>query len=158
MLKLKFFPAEKGCDDDFNTFMESHAPRNGKNSPGIIFNQQGVYVAYEDGEPYSKPEQEAEIMEMIRGKKYELLISEPMIRLKRDETEQFKLLMQKLDQSMMAVEKPKGLFNQKNELKQKIEANEAWLLTNEANQTNAREQITYLQKVLEDIRSGVLTI
>lgn len=161
MLKLKYFdPKNPNHDEEFNSFIAGHAPRNTKNSPGIVLNQNGLYVFYEDGDSFSKSEMVAEIKEMLRSKQYEILVGEPMIRLKKAETEKFKTLLADIEEAISHGTQAKGIdaAAQKSQLKQTIEANEAWLLTNGANQENAREQIAYLKNVLADIEAGNWTV
>lgn len=166
MLKLKFFPP--GKEEEFNKFTETHPPRNTQSQSGIILNQNGVYVFYEEGVPLTKEEQVAQLVEEIRKKKTELLIGEPMIQLKADETEDFRTRLAKLSNVEARAENleekkekydvQKKVKQTASDLKKKIEANEAWLLTMTANGDMARQQISYLEATIKRIEDGELVI
>lgn len=161
-IKVKHFPVAKNHDEDFNAFIAKHPPRNTKNQSGVVLNPNGLYVFYEEGEPLLPNEQAAELREMIRTKKSEILIVEPMLRLKRKETATFREQLQKMGDHESELNKQNGSYDVKKrvkdaikETKAKLEANEAWLLGNESNVNNAKEQIEYLTSVLQDIEKGV---
>lgn len=166
MLKLKFFPP--GKEEDFNKFTEKYPPRNTKSQSGIILNQNGVYVFYEDGVPMQKEEQVALLLEEIRMKKTEILIGTPMLRLKADETEDFRLRLSKLGTTAEKADKLEGgkdkydvkkkIEQTKKELAAKIEGNEAWMLTTSQNHDMCRQQIKHLEATIKDIEEDALVI
>lgn len=166
MLKLKFF--KPGDEEEFNKFTAVHPPRNTQSQSGIILNQNGVYVFYEDGVPLTKEEQVAQLVEEIRKKKTELLIGAPMISLKADETEDFRTRLAKLqnvDSRTENLDEGKEKYDVKKKIKEtvkdlqaKIVANEAWLLTMTSNNETCRQQIKYLEATIKQVEDGELVI
>ncbi len=166
MLKLKFFPP--GKEEEFNKFTEKYPPRNTKSQSGIILNQNGVYLFYEDGVPMQKEEQVALLLEEIRMKKTEILIGTPMLKLKADETEDFRVRLAKLDKTEEKAEQLEGkkekydvqkkIKQTKDDLMKKIEGNEAWMLTTTQNQEMCRLQIKHLELTIKSLEDGELVI
>lgn len=165
MLQVKFF--KPNDEEGFNRFLKDHAPRNGDKTPGININPNGMYVFYEDGEPYSLYEQLEFLDRQIWSNKHTILVSIPMLRRKEVETEEFEELLRRVEEAQntdlkngvhvehrLKVERERQL----KELKEKIDSNHAWILTAKAGMKEAEIQIKHYNQVKDELKRGILEI
>ena len=164
MLKLKRF--EHSQTDELNEFRKEFGPRNTKDSGGIIINESGLYIFYEDGEPYDKTEQVAWLKEQIRVKKFEALQSETQAR----QFENMNLELNKdLDEKKNEREplsptkkeerdRVKELDTEIKSIEARMNQNNVMAFQGDANAKLAMLTVTTLKEVLEDIEKGDLII
>lgn len=167
MIKLKHFKHEES--KEFNDFAESHPPRSTKDANGILLTVGGIYLVYEDGEPLTPAEQVANLLEVIRGKRTEIINAEPDYRMKVKSIAVLKKEISKLEKQIEESESKNSTTKEARlelkkleedlELKKAtLEQTENFILVTDGNRKNAKEKIEAVKQVIEDIQSGKFVI
>lgn len=167
MITIKYFKHED--TDGLTDFLRVTAPRASKDNGGITIAPGGLFITFEDGEPFSKLEQISYVKELIRGARTEIVNAEPDVHMKKAE-------QKKLQKEVAHIEKKLEKLDSENnttkahrqvikELQDELEAKNAilggvedFLMVSERNKQQRIEKIAGCQKVIEDIESGALSI
>lgn len=164
MLKLERF--EHSQTGEFNDFRKKHAPRNSDKSGGIIINESGLYVFYEEGEPLDVVEQEAWLIEQVRSKKQEVLQAEPALRQIKAENGQLETDLADRQSELAGLsdtkkndrDKVKEINGEITQIQARITMNAQFIFMTEANRQKAQATIAAIRSVLEDIKSKSFVI
>lgn len=162
MLKLKHFEPED--TDGFNAFVAEHPPRNTSKQSGIILNEKGITVFYEEGMPFTPKEQVAHLTEEIRNKRLEVLMNENTIRSEDPKQAELNTVIEEINKELQAID-PADTTKDTREVKKekeqdlelaqnKIEASENLVLISKRGQDAARQAIVSMQSIIDDIESG----
>lgn len=161
MIRAKYF--DKNDTEAMNKFMDTHPPRQTKDSGGITLVQEGVYIIYDD-EPLGTPEQISWVTDQIRSKRAEILNGEPDLRKKiaekpilEQEIAELEKEIEDRDVTNKTVEYREEMAQKEKDLEFKqtvLQEMENFILMSEKNKEDAGKKIAALKELLADIQEG----